>query len=335
MTAKLCYPTKYFPENQAMTVPVLSVGVPRAPDFVNDYTSMGPDIVASWRPGGPFRRLGGNEIRTANRASSIGVAAAFAGTKGSSKNYGLSIRYTFGHALHPWHAKYLVASPGFDEVAYDGGLGGPVGFPHSAAEIFRRRYAIKNRTEPLWWFVTVFPGDSDLPYSNLVRHKLRFKLQSAFRTALKQRGYNLVGVRLDGLDGKLARFQQLYGSVRVDGMTQPLLDVTYDELVAYLCQVVVAVEGHLGGRKQGQTLPKQKRPGRLGRPDKADPAPEDGWTADEEGFQVVGSGTRQGGGLAKANSDLQPKPSKGSAKPYKSRGKQSDDDFVVLRGLGY
>ena len=334
MCAKMSQPRKFFPEDVARvgSGPVMSVGVPRAPNYAKDYTSMGPDIVASWRPGASLWRLAGSDIRVANRANSSASVGASASTKGAGKNYGLSIRYSYGHALHPWHAKYLVASPGFDEVVSDGSPGRPIGFPHSAAEVFRRRYAIKNRTEPLWWFVTVFSDDSDLPYSNLVRHKLRFKLQSAFRTALKQRGYSPIGVRLEGEAGTPARFQQLYGSARVDGVTRLVLDASYDELVAYLAQVVVALESRLGGRKQGQALHKKKRPGRPGRASQTDPAPEDDWTADQEGFEMVGSGARQSGGQEKAKSALQPKPRKGAGKTSKPRARAGDDEFVVLRG---
>ncbi|CAK7267579.1 hypothetical protein SEPCBS119000_002620 [Sporothrix epigloea] len=275
---------------------------------------MGPDIVASWRPGGSFRRLAGSEIRTASKSNNPSFHGSAGGFKNVLKNHGLTIRYSFGHALHPWHAKYLVASPGFDEVIKDNGSGWPVGFPHSAAEVFRRRYAIKNRTEPLWWFVTVFHGDSEAPNSNLVRNKLRSKLQSAVRTALEQRGYSSAGARLAGAAGKPARFHQLYGSMRIDGLTRPLLEATYDALVAYLSQVVVALESQLGGRKQGQTAPKQKRPAR-----QADSTLEGDCAADHGGYETVGSGTRQGGGFVKATAKVksQPKTGRGAHKAPK------------------
>ncbi|CAK7564036.1 MAG: hypothetical protein SEPTF4163_001919 [Sporothrix epigloea] len=316
MKVKLSHPIRFSPGKVVAKGPTLSVGVPRPPDFVNDYTSMGPDIVASWRPGGAFRRLSGTDIRTANRTSIPTANGSSGGFKVPLKNYGLGIRYSYGHALHPWHAKYLVASPGFDEVVSDNGSGWPVGFPHSAAEVFRRRYAMKNRTEPLWWFVTVFSGDSDIPNSNLVRSKLRSKLQSAVRTALKQRGYSSAGVRLEGPTGRPARFHQLYGSMRIDGLTKPLLDTAYDALVVYLTQVVVALEAQLGGRKQGQTLPKQRRSGRPGQPEQGDLSLEDDFTTYQEGYEVIGSSARQEGGSVKTKSSFQPKLGKRPGKKY-------------------
>ncbi|KIH91489.1 hypothetical protein SPBR_01876 [Sporothrix brasiliensis 5110] len=238
--------------------PILSIAVPRPPDFRRDFTNLGPDVVAPWRKGGVFKLVSEKEI----------MAAGTSVDKKFTKSYGVRIRYSHQHSLHPWSANNLAASPGIEDAlgASDGqGVsaapsGWPVGFPHPFSEMARRRYALKNRSDPLWWFAIVFAAEGQLPNSNLVRNKMRYKLQSAVEAALRQRGYAANGVRLDGSAGANAKYSQLYGSIRADGPLVQMLTAPYDELVGFLAQAIIVVESLLGGRKQTKLEPVRSEP---------------------------------------------------------------------------
>ncbi|CAK7202907.1 hypothetical protein SEUCBS139899_005634 [Sporothrix eucalyptigena] len=307
-----------------------SIGVPQAPNFFEDYTKMGPTVVPSWSARGAFKRLSGSAIRTARTRGRAGPGGA-----GAGNGHGLSFRYSNFHVLHPWHAKYLEGSPGIDDIGAERGPEGYVGFPHTLAEVFRRRYAIKNRDQPLWWFMTVLPTDGDIPNSNLVRHKMRYKLQAAFHVALRQCGYGSDGLRLEGSAGRQALFPQMYGTVRVDGHVRSMLEASFTDLVAYLSQAVVTLEGLLGDRSLakkalGKNLMKtlEKNSEKTGNEHRDEGlAP---WQEDlDDNDELFGSRVKEKGGPSWGKAH--PKRSKDSAQKKKPRPEENDDGFVVLR----
>lgn len=229
---------------------VLALGVPKSPDFAKDYTNMGPNVVAPWRKrGGVFQTLRDKEIKAAIDDGDV---------RWYKNNHSMLVRYTNLHSLHPWSAKYVVASPGVEDFTgtSDGQgvddlpAGWPVGFPHPFAELVRRRYAIKNRTEPLWLFAIAHTFDVKFPLRNLVRERMRTKLHGAIKAALERRGYAPNGMRLDGEAGSKARYSHMYGTLRVEGGTSALLKAPFGELVGFLTQAVVALERRIGVRDQ-------------------------------------------------------------------------------------
>jgi hypothetical protein len=251
----MAHPLKFpFPSlarrKSSSEAPIYTLGVPRSPDFRNDYTNMGPDVAAPWRKGGVFHLIPDRDIKAAGTVSD----------RQYTDNYGVRVRYSKLHSLHPWSANHMAASPGIEDTfgASDGqGMGAassgwPVGFPHPFSEMVRRKYAIKSHTDPLWWFAIVFVTDGQLPNSNLVRNKMRYKLQSALQAALRQRGYAANGRRLEGAAGAKAKYSQLYGSMRADGPLVQILDAPYDNLVGFLAKAVIVVEGLLGRREQAK-----------------------------------------------------------------------------------
>lgn len=229
--------------------PVLALGVPKSPDFAKDYTNMGPNVSAPWRKGGVFRMLSDSEIKATSDDGDV---------RRYKNSHSMRVRYTKLHSLHPFSANFLAASPGVEDNtgASDGQgfdsapSGWPVGFPHPFAEVVRRRYAIKNRTEPLWWFTVAHSSDPNLPLSNLVRDRMRNKLQGALKAALERRGYAPNGIRLDGKAGAKAKYSHMYGSLRVEGGASALLKAPFDELVGFLAQAVILVERQIGVRGQ-------------------------------------------------------------------------------------
>ncbi|KAL1894524.1 hypothetical protein Sste5346_005759 [Sporothrix stenoceras] len=242
---------------EKLNEPIITVGVPKAPDFTKDFTNMGPNVAAPWRKGGVFTLIPDNKIK----------AAVAADSQQYTNRYGVRVRYSRLHSLHPWLVRYLAASPGVEDAygssdgqgADSAATGWPVGFPHPSADVVRRKYAIKNRTEPLWWFAVAFPNDPHLPHSNLVRDRMRQKLQGALKVALERRGYAPNGIRLEGQAGAKARFSQLYGSLRVEGPIGPALRAPFDDLAGFLAQAIIVVEDLLGGRKQTMSTQEQNR----------------------------------------------------------------------------
>ncbi len=277
MTGKVDNPDLFYgapAAAQSAQPPRIRLGVPMLPSLLTDHTGLGPDVVAPWRRGGVFQQVPAGALRALRR----------------STNFGLRFRYTRSHALHPYQARYLEGSPGVEEMPRqlaatrastpDGGGGGnnEPGFPHCFAEVMRRYMAYKNRDEPLWVQVLAAPPSAadlaaGMRFSPFVRGTARNKLRHAVRTALALRGYGPTGLRLADAElragARRAKHRQMYGTLRVDGALRPALETPYDDLVAYLAQVVDIVEGLLGGLERpgegegaggGDRRPPDRRP---------------------------------------------------------------------------
>ncbi|OAA62494.1 hypothetical protein SPI_04034 [Niveomyces insectorum RCEF 264] len=238
------------------------------------FAAIGPDVVSPVGSGA-FRSVPARALRQAVDAAAAAVAAAHVHAHAHTNTETtvaaplrqLHLRYSHQHVVHPWSLRYL-------EVPTVSGQ------PHCLAELTRRRYVEKQRTEPLWWFVLVhtnhedrsgkdgpLPGGVLLRKSAFVRTTVRQRVQRAFRAALRRRGYGAGGEVLPQADDRAAAAQTnttmtssatqqqqqrhrparrpLYGSLRMEALVWPLVTVPYGVLVAYLEQVVGVLEGVL------------------------------------------------------------------------------------------